>query len=162
MVLSSAGLCLLTRLFIQRWQGTGGGRTFAPPTLSFQRVNIIIPTLLFLCQLQLQIKYFYSMVRAPVQELRANWVAELVSGAVEGEERCPAVGTRVIGATFLLLLLSVPPLEHFCCCYCHQLMVVIRLTWHRQAFPCYLPWRPQRRRVASPLEGFQLFFFCLF
>ena len=64
--------------------------------------------------------------------------------------------------TFLLLLLSVPPLEHFCCCYCHQLMVVIRLTWHRQAFPCYLPWRPQRRRVASPLEGFQLFFFCLF
>ena len=50
--------------------------------------------------------------------------------------------------------------QHFCCCYCQclQLKVVIRRTWHRQAFPCYLPWQPQRRRVASPLEGFQLFF----
>ena len=40
----------------------------------------------------LQIKYLRSMVRSPVQELRANRVAELVRGAVEGEERCPAVG----------------------------------------------------------------------
>ena len=40
----------------------------------------------------LQIKYLRSMVRSPVQELRANRVAELVRGAVEGEERGPEVG----------------------------------------------------------------------
>ena len=40
----------------------------------------------------LQIKYLRSLVRSPVQELRANRVAELVRGAVEGEERCPEVG----------------------------------------------------------------------
>ena len=40
----------------------------------------------------LQIKYLRSMVRSPVQELRANRVAELVRGAVEGEKRGPEVG----------------------------------------------------------------------